>query len=208
MPLDAPSAPEVPQLPADIATAVSRTFTYASADEGVHATARADGSLVRVDVQVYSDSEPERIAEDITIACAAALDAARTETVAALLASPLADAELRAALAGTAPGAASVGPDEGFEPFEATAGPVTAVVGRDGRLARLHVDDLSTPDDLGAQVVDAVNQALRQANGVVDDDLEQQADARLQQLEAALEAITASLEPVEKQLDEIERSLG
>ena len=202
MSLENPQIPDLPALPAELRQMLERTFTYASEDETVRATARGDLRLSEVDVQVFPETDTDQLDEQLSLVCRAALDDALESTRAAVLASPLAGelAEPMLGLVQTAEPAPA-------GPHEATIGLVTAVAGPEG-LLRVHVDNLLEPDRIGPETVKAVNAALQLARGGEDaDQLERLARERLAELDATLDQLSARLDPVMRRLNEISQSL-
>ena len=204
MTTEAAQEPPLPELPPEIAAAVTRTVTYANDDESVTVIARGDMTLYEVDLQVFPQADATEVGAQLTSVCSVALDDVQQWTTGALLESALIDDETRQYLLGAGPQ-----PESGElpDPSVVTDGVVTVVVGPDMRLTSVTVDHLEEPAGIGPATVRAVNRALLLARGGVEDDLDARADSRIAELDAELDRIHANLDGLDRQLDEIDRSL-
>lgn len=194
----------LPELPPEIAAAVTRTVTYTNDDESISVVARGDMTLYEVDLQVFPQSDPTEVGAQLTSVCSVALDDVQQWTTGAMLESGLIDDETRQYLLGAGPH-----PESGQlpDPSVVSDGVVTVVVGADMRLSSITVDHLDEPEGIGPATVRAVNRALLAARGGVEDDLDARADERIAELDAELDRIHADLDGLDRRLDEIDRTL-
>ena len=196
--------PPLPELPPEVAAAVTRTVTYTNDDESIRVVARGDMTLYEVDLQVFPQSDPTEVGAQLTSVCSVALDDVQQWTTGALRETGLIDDETRQYLLGAGPR-----PESGElpDPSVVSDGVVTVVVGADMRLSSIAVDHLEEPEYIGPATVRAVNRALLLARGGVEDDLDARADARIAELNAELDRIHADLDGLDRRLEEIDRSL-
>lgn len=204
MTTDAPDRPPLPELPPEIAAAISRTVTYANDDESITVVARGDMTLASVDVQIFPGSHPIEVGAQLTSVCSVALEDVQLWTTATLLRSALVDDETRAMMTGAGPV-----PESGLlpDPTVVTQGAVTVIVGPDMRLQSVSIEDLEESSAIGPDTAAAVNKALLLARGGAGDDLDSMSDERIRQLDAELDRIHSTLDAVDEQLSAIDRSL-